>query len=181
MKLEAVCDLIHRTFKEAEYITDTRPLKLHCTILNASHRKPIRRMPFCYSDILSSGACDLIRAPDTLPAEQLSTSATIKAESAPEEGQSSGLEDIIVDDPTPTATRPQDKPCSVGPDTRETRPSKPRRVPLVIPPPLPINLGTYDVREVQLWVMGSRGPDGGYVSLGGVSLGETSSDKRAMM
>ena len=32
------------------------------------------------------------------------------------------------------------------------------------------SLGTYDVREVQLWVMGSHGPDNEYVSCGGISL-----------
>ncbi|KAJ3501229.1 hypothetical protein NLJ89_g9436 [Agrocybe chaxingu] len=175
MKLEAVCDLIHRTFKEARYITDTRPLKLHCTILNASHRKPMRRIPFCYSDVLSSAACDLIRVTDALPAEQGLTSAMIEADSTPEE-QNSGLEGTRADDVTPTASLPPDEPSSIGPGARETRPPKSRSAPLAIPPPLPINLGTYDVREVQLWVMGSRGPDGGYVSLGGVSLGGTSND-----
>jgi activating signal cointegrator complex subunit 1 len=32
------------------------------------------------------------------------------------------------------------------------------------------SLGTYDVREVQLWVMGSHGPDNEYVICGGISL-----------
>jgi activating signal cointegrator complex subunit 1 len=34
------------------------------------------------------------------------------------------------------------------------------------------SLGTYDVREVQLWVMGSHGRDNEYVSCGGISLSQ---------
>lgn len=44
------------------------------------------------------------------------------------------------------------------------------RSPLAAPPPLEINLGTYTVDDVQLWVMGSHGPRNEYVSCGGVRL-----------
>ncbi|KAG6827193.1 hypothetical protein H0H92_012840 [Tricholoma furcatifolium] len=56
--LRQVADLVHSTFKREGYITDTRPLKLHCTVLNTSKRRPssARGQPFCYSDILKIGA-----------------------------------------------------------------------------------------------------------------------------
>jgi len=44
------------------------------------------------------------------------------------------------------------------------------RPPLKVPPPLPVALGTYCVREVQLWEMGSHGPNNEYVSHGGIVL-----------
>jgi len=71
VKLRLISDLIHSAFKKKGYLTDTRPLKLHCTILNTSHRKPSRdrRKPFCYSDIF---ACK--SAMDTLFASESSLS-----------------------------------------------------------------------------------------------------------
>ena len=53
-------DFIHQEFKKAGYITENRPLKLHCTILNTSHRRPRRREPFSYEDVLKSSARQLI-------------------------------------------------------------------------------------------------------------------------
>jgi len=43
---------------------------------------------------------------------------------------------------------------------------------LIVPPPMPINLGTWDVHEVQLWKMGSRDNEGKYISCGGIRLGK---------
>ncbi|TEB27248.1 hypothetical protein FA13DRAFT_1736636 [Coprinellus micaceus] len=53
--LWSVADFVHQAFKSAGYITDTRPLKLHCTILNASHRKPrVPRYGFSFADVLKA-------------------------------------------------------------------------------------------------------------------------------
>jgi len=90
-RLKQVCDKVHQTFKTAGYITETRPLKLHCTILNTTHRRPRRREAFSYSDIVGLTAAQ--------------------------------------------------------------------------------NFGTYDVGRVELWEMGSHGPNNEYVSCGGVNLG----------
>jgi activating signal cointegrator complex subunit 1 len=38
------------------------------------------------------------------------------------------------------------------------------------PPSVSVNLGVYAVEEIQLWVMGSHGPNNEYVSCGGVLL-----------
>ena len=38
------------------------------------------------------------------------------------------------------------------------------------PPSVSLNLGVFVVQEVQLWVMGSHGPNNEYVSCGGVLL-----------
>jgi len=36
---------------------------------------------------------------------------------------------------------------------------------------VPVNLGTWEVDKVQLWVMGSRDEEGRYVNCGGIKLG----------
>jgi len=41
---------------------------------------------------------------------------------------------------------------------------------LETPPPLAVNLGEFHVGEIQLWMMGSHGPDNEYISCGGISL-----------
>ncbi|KAF9522296.1 hypothetical protein CPB83DRAFT_864682 [Crepidotus variabilis] len=143
IKLFAVCDLVHKAFKQAGYLTDTRPLKLHCTILNASHRRPRRWCPFSYSDIRSSKACDLISDTSPLPEVPLSV-AKGDQQAAP---------------PTNTAAKARENPEQTV-----------RRAPLVLPPPLPVNLGVWDVGEIQLWIMGSRDGEGRYISCGGVEL-----------
>ncbi|KIL57178.1 hypothetical protein M378DRAFT_172051 [Amanita muscaria Koide BX008] len=64
-RLWNVCNLINQSFRSAGFVTDTRPLKLHCTILNTSHRRPRGNIPFSYSDILASdvGRNVLVPAP----------------------------------------------------------------------------------------------------------------------
>ena len=53
--LTPTLDFVHQAFKSAGYATDTRPLKLHCTILNASHRKPrVPRYGFSFADVLKA-------------------------------------------------------------------------------------------------------------------------------
>lgn len=55
-RLVQLSNLVHSTFKQAGFITETRPLKLHCTILNTSWRKPHSRLPFYGPAILASSA-----------------------------------------------------------------------------------------------------------------------------
>lgn len=52
-RLKSVSEFVNKAFSDAGFIQDRRPLKLHCTILNTSHRKPPRQ-PFSYSAILTS-------------------------------------------------------------------------------------------------------------------------------
>ncbi|KIO15411.1 hypothetical protein M407DRAFT_13303, partial [Tulasnella calospora MUT 4182] len=42
--------LVHNKFQEAGFVTDTRPLKLHCTLLNSTFRRP--RQAFSSTEIL---------------------------------------------------------------------------------------------------------------------------------
>ncbi|THV04682.1 hypothetical protein K435DRAFT_850545 [Dendrothele bispora CBS 962.96] len=68
-KLARVSNLVHKTFKEAGYITDTRPLKMHCTMINTSYRRgptAKRGELFSYDDVLASDALQSIR-PKTGP------------------------------------------------------------------------------------------------------------------
>ncbi|KAG1844451.1 kinase A anchor protein [Suillus tomentosus] len=52
-RLKSVSEFVNKAFSDAGFIQDRRPLKLHCTILNTSYRKPSRQ-PFSYNAILMS-------------------------------------------------------------------------------------------------------------------------------
>ncbi|KAG2122443.1 kinase A anchor protein, partial [Suillus cothurnatus] len=52
-RLKSVSEFVNKAFSDAGFIQDRRPLKLHCTILNTSHRRPYRQ-PFSYNAILTS-------------------------------------------------------------------------------------------------------------------------------
>ncbi|KAI0091983.1 AKAP7 2'5' RNA ligase-like domain-containing protein [Irpex rosettiformis] len=61
-RLKHVCvdrlypEFIHNEFKRAGFVVDDRrPLKIHCTVINTSHRKG-RRQPFSYADVIASRA-----------------------------------------------------------------------------------------------------------------------------
>lgn len=70
-----------------------------------------------------------------------------------------------VEDMALAVTLPNPLPVDAPPE------SKPKfRPPIAVPPPLDIDLGTVKVNEVQLWVMGSRGPNNEYVNCGGIVL-----------
>ncbi|KIM37152.1 hypothetical protein M413DRAFT_31091 [Hebeloma cylindrosporum] len=160
-KLERVSELIYQAFKKEGYLTDTRPLTLHCTILNASHRKPRRRIPFSYSDILASPACQLLGAD---PA----TCIPPKSESQDEQQRQRSGDATATEVLEPSLAVTSACSTNLLNDAVETTPKY--RPALKVPPPLPVDLGTYRVREVQLWEMGSRGPNNEYVSHGGIVL-----------
>ncbi|KAF8073300.1 hypothetical protein FPV67DRAFT_1477170 [Lyophyllum atratum] len=74
-KLRRVADLVNWTFRREGYVVEKRALKLHCTVLNTSKRRPARTrgQPFSYSDLLRSDALRLLGAtppdPDHLERE----------------------------------------------------------------------------------------------------------------
>ncbi|EAU80986.2 hypothetical protein CC1G_03162 [Coprinopsis cinerea okayama7 len=147
-RLWKVSDFIHQEFKKAGYITERRPLKLHCTILNTSHRKPHRRIPFSYDDILSSNACNLIA---TSRSEQMGP------------GQSQNKAEGSINSQIESA---------------ELNPGRSRRGSSA----LPVTVGVYDVNDVQLWVMGSRGPNNeSWYCSGGESMAWTWSPREAII
>ncbi|KAG8214936.1 P-loop containing nucleoside triphosphate hydrolase protein [Butyriboletus roseoflavus] len=58
-RLQEVGEMVNKTFREAGFITERRPLKLHCTILNTTYRRPRERgprQPFSYRSLLGSPA-----------------------------------------------------------------------------------------------------------------------------
>ncbi|PPQ89928.1 hypothetical protein CVT25_009729 [Psilocybe cyanescens] len=127
--------------------------KLHCIILNASHRKPSKRIPFCYTDILESrDAMRVLEGGDADAGVHVLQTAGITTSASLGETSAAGLAQDGV------GARDSQDPGNPGGRLR----------PVQVPPPIGINLGTYRVDEIQLWEMGSRGPDGGYVSCGGV-------------
>ncbi|KAH8078396.1 AKAP7 2'5' RNA ligase-like domain-containing protein [Cristinia sonorae] len=69
-RLKAVSHFIHDEFVKAGLVVDEkRPLKLHCTVLNTTYRKPRGdRLPFSYSALLATPAFKTIeRMPSVLP------------------------------------------------------------------------------------------------------------------
>lgn len=52
-RLKSISEFVNKAFRDAGFIQDRRPLKLHCTIINTSYRRPYRQ-PFSYNAILTS-------------------------------------------------------------------------------------------------------------------------------
>ncbi|ETW77402.1 hypothetical protein HETIRDRAFT_147887, partial [Heterobasidion irregulare TC 32-1] len=65
-RLRSVCEMVRGEFiASGLMVDDHRPLKLHCTVLNTTYRKPRprgARQPFSYADILQSTAFRAIAA-----------------------------------------------------------------------------------------------------------------------
>ncbi|TRM58066.1 hypothetical protein BD626DRAFT_188820 [Schizophyllum amplum] len=183
--LHAIADLVHQTFRREGYITETRPLKLHATLLNTAHRKPRKRLAFSYADVLQSEAIKVLGAMESgvvaggeAPAGKIEAPAgkieeAVEAEKAAmeveaEEQIAAGGEPIVGDE----AVREE---IAVDSATASLISDAPPGV--VIPPttliprdPIPIALGSYEVRAVHLCAMGSRGPNNEYISLGCVQF-----------
>lgn len=138
-------------------------LQLHCTILNASNRKPRIGQPFCYSDILESDALRVLRENAGDPGSRSEGSSTnLDSEHNLEkvidqEGDFSGS---IQRNPSMSAL-PQNIPSSSNPNSESV---------VKNPSPVPVNLGVFIVEEIQLWIMGSHGPNNEYINCGGVVL-----------
>ncbi|KAJ3875608.1 AKAP7 2'5' RNA ligase-like domain-containing protein [Lentinula edodes] len=83
VKLVRVADMVHQAFKDAGYITETRPLKLHCTLINTSYRKPFSRKPqlFSFTDVLASNTLSELR-PNGYSTQ--ATSVSSPSESSPD-------------------------------------------------------------------------------------------------
>ncbi|KAJ7429387.1 AKAP7 2'5' RNA ligase-like domain-containing protein [Mycena galericulata] len=61
IKVNRILDLVGQRFRQEGFITETaRPSVLHCTLINASHRKP-RRIPrtFSYREIFDQASADV--------------------------------------------------------------------------------------------------------------------------
>ncbi|KAG8823618.1 hypothetical protein FRC17_009282 [Serendipita sp. 399] len=56
---KTILDLVNHTFRKEGFITEKRPLNLHCTILNTSKRRGAgrRRIPFSGNGVFESEAC----------------------------------------------------------------------------------------------------------------------------
>ncbi|KAH7924975.1 hypothetical protein BV22DRAFT_1105190 [Leucogyrophana mollusca] len=66
-RLKAVGELVNKAFVDSGFVLDRRPLKLHCTVINTSHRRPRpkgARQPFSYKALLTStGGQAILRQP----------------------------------------------------------------------------------------------------------------------
>ena len=145
---------------------------MHCTILNTSHRKPHFRQPFSYSDILASNALRLL----------CGDAGDSNSQSIPTEEESSitipgpELKKVTVQEgnsirPTSTLHPNTSSPTSDPNPKSSNVPIKSQGHSVMKhPPSVSVNLGVFAVEEIQLWVMGSHGPNNEYVSCGGVLL-----------
>ncbi|KAI5827883.1 hypothetical protein K523DRAFT_353948 [Schizophyllum commune Tattone D] len=220
--LYAIADLVHQTFRREGYVTDTRPLKLHVTLLNTTHRKkPRRRLAFSYTDVLQSEAVKLLgavlpgpakagdaEAPDAevdmvkraiADAEQVELDAEAQEQIeaggdaiVPDAGARGEIARVVADEEVDAAdgksdvrvdvvevdipAHPASGAPSVGLNSHPTASSahstsSTARPSSAVPRhPIPISLGSYDVRAVHLCEMGSHGPDNEYVSIGCVEF-----------
>ncbi|KZT59390.1 hypothetical protein CALCODRAFT_481626 [Calocera cornea HHB12733] len=132
--------MIEQSFKDAGYITETRPLKLHLTIINTSHRRPKPRgrktFQFSYTGMKSIMASV---PPPPLP-------HGVRASSA-------------------SATFGPNRPTAA--DFKQVQADVAKSA---VGQSLWTDFGTWTIPAVELWVMGSRDAEGRYVSLGGVPL-----------
>jgi len=134
-RLREVCALVNKEFMDAGLLVDERrPLKLHCTVINTTHRKPRskthRRQPFSYWSILASTAFKAVST--DAPVLPISTTAIT----------------TTVTSSTGAVSADRQKTCR----------------------PASVDFGVWEVDEIQICQMGSHGPDGEYVSCGGVMI-----------
>ena len=151
--------------------------------MNASHRRPPknRGQPFSYTDILALEPALRKLGADPRPpvptypdnTDNVTTNeGTMDSSRAGRSDPESLAPPSLMDDAEEGATQlPSSDVLDLEGESRSVprKPRMPRKV-ISVPDPLPINLGTYKVDTIELWKMGSFGPDGGYVSCGGIEL-----------
>ncbi|VDC01513.1 unnamed protein product [Peniophora sp. CBMAI 1063] len=143
-RLRAVCDVIQKTFMDAGLVVDERrELKLHCTVVNTTYRKPRTRgprIPFSYQSIRTSEAISSILA------------------TQPSAAQADAVAQLA--DATQVLRLQDTDAASSAPDGDQSQPRRRREK----PKPLNVNLGSWSVDEMQICRMGSYGPEGEYVA-----------------
>lgn len=148
----SISEIINTSFIQAGFVEDEhRPLKLHCTLINTVYRRPRardgRRVPFDFEAILASSAFRDISVPD---------------------GTDANADQALSFDPTFV---PLSSSTGITPSTRAHQPvQRPTPAGVQNNHGYRINLGAYNVDEVQICLMGSSGSEGEYVSVGGIRL-----------
>ncbi|EJU02947.1 hypothetical protein DACRYDRAFT_115250 [Dacryopinax primogenitus] len=154
--------MIHQSFKDAGFITETRPLKLHLTIVNTSHRQPKsrNRRPIQFSYSAMKQVMASVQPPD-LPPEALPRPRATVREQMDEGPVKAALAGGL---PASASLEPKS-----GAETSAANPQKPVHE-VANSKSLWTDFGIWNISSVELWVMGSRDAEGRYVSLGGVEL-----------
>ncbi|KAL5482297.1 hypothetical protein ACEPAI_8891 [Sanghuangporus weigelae] len=143
-RLKRVCELINTEFIRSGLVIDEkRPLKLHCTLLNTSYRRPRvngPRVPFSFIDILDCPAVKALASnPKLVEGNQYETKQ--------------GLLSFA------TISQENNSSSTVAVVAQETRRTDRRKLQSYS---IPIDLGTHTVSEIQICRMGSWGPKGEY-------------------
>ena len=124
--------------------------KLHCTLLNTKDRKSesrekrnyVKRIPFSFKDIRESAVIQKC-------INKVNTSTAFSEDNTSLQKSSAPL------NPSSSSS------TNSNTDTRRERSSKTA---------LSLDLGTYDISEIQICRMGSRGPEGEYVCVGRINI-----------
>ncbi|KZV67917.1 hypothetical protein PENSPDRAFT_653651 [Peniophora sp. CONT] len=143
-RLKAVCKMIQKTFMDAGLVVDERrELKIHCTVINTTYRKPRGhgRVPFSYKGIRSSKALSSIVATQTTQdAPDAQVEAVTQLIDTALQLEGSGEQSIQ----------------GTGEQNSRSRREKLK--------PLNVSLGSWTVGEIQICKMGSYGSEGEYVA-----------------
>lgn len=77
--LDRVSNLVNKAFRENGFITEKRPLKLHCTIINTKYRKggKGRPIPFSKEEIFSSPAYQNLQPNSSANANEPGSSSSV--------------------------------------------------------------------------------------------------------
>jgi hypothetical protein len=144
-------DFLHQSFKDAGYLQDFRPLKLHATCMNTIYRRGPRR-PFSYSQVLD--ALDLKAA--ALPS--ITSRSSLRGEEAERDSGTidtlaTQLSSLAIDATANVVQASSDSPRAnteptAVPSQRKGQP------PRVLRKAVPVDLGMWRVDEIQVCKLG---------------------------
>jgi len=166
-RLHEVCQFIHSSFKEAGYIVEDRPLKLHCTVVNTVYRKRSPKVP------------EVVKGQVQEVENLTSKGTTVQSSSQNRSSRGKKSQDRIPF--SFTAIRPSDAVSAVAssstsnsleglrteavPETPAGKTGRGKSTDEVA-----VELGDYPILSLELCEMGSYDEKGAYKSVGGISL-----------
>ncbi|GJJ15351.1 hypothetical protein Clacol_009627 [Clathrus columnatus] len=141
-RLKRVCDLVHSTFKDAGYLQDDRPLKLHCTLINTIYRK------------FTPAPTTSFSLENTIIGKTPSDNSSRRRNHNQRERIPFSFSSFLSSDAYRLMNAPDGVTAPINPDYG----------------PFKIDLGTWLIDEIQICRMGSQDAQGVYQKVGGISL-----------
>jgi activating signal cointegrator complex subunit 1 len=146
--------------------TDNFDFQLHATLLNTTYRKPrpkgkyAKRISFDYLSILRSPAFEAIRVGDS-PSWLSSVEV---GQTVPKHGGEASKERVLDEDEEARNETASPVAATILDSASVSTGGKVKAL------PVHVDLGTWDVDELQICEMGSFGPEGEYACAGRISL-----------